>query len=131
MPIFISHGRGSLRLNVCEFDYLCPFLGFVSDELAECDRRHRHRFDAEGEKAPLQIGIADAGDNLSGSAAALAARCKNCLRGSFMVMPPGLSTFRSTISQIGHTSCAERCLLSEVKRTFWGVLFGYNERHNS
>jgi putative tryptophan/tyrosine transport system substrate-binding protein len=59
------HHAGSLRLNVCEFDYLCPFLGFVSDELAECDRRHRHRFDAEGEKAPLQIGIADAGDNLS------------------------------------------------------------------
>jgi hypothetical protein len=59
----IRHHAGSLRLNVCEFDYLCPFLGFVSDELAECDRRHRHRFDAEGEKAPLQIGIADAGDS--------------------------------------------------------------------
>src|SRR5262249_1825575 len=42
------HGvRGSVRLRPREFHHLCPLLGFVSDELAEFGRQHRHRLAAQ------------------------------------------------------------------------------------
>src|SRR5262245_31841671 len=58
------HGvRGSVRLRTREFHYLCPLLGFVSDELAEFGERHRHRHAAQISEPRLDRGIGEAGVN--------------------------------------------------------------------
>src|SRR5262249_58609803 len=58
------HGvRGSVRLRTREFHYLCPLLGFVSDELAEFGEGLRHRHAAQIGEPRLDRGIGEAGVN--------------------------------------------------------------------
>src|SRR6266545_8160371 len=52
---------GSVRLDACELHHLCPFLGFLGDELAELDRRHWHSFASQIGKARFHLGIGETG----------------------------------------------------------------------
>src|SRR5262249_45760525 len=56
---------GSLWLDARELDHLGPLLGFVSDELSEFGRRHRHRHAPKVGKPRLKLGVAEDGIDLS------------------------------------------------------------------
>src|SRR5215475_9879643 len=56
---------GSLWLDARELDHLGPLLGFVSDELSEFGRRHRHRHAPEVGKPRLKLGVGEDGIDLS------------------------------------------------------------------
>src|SRR5262245_24579798 len=54
---------GSLWLDARKLDHLGPLLGFVSDELSEFGRRHRHRHAPKVGEPRLDRGIGEAGVN--------------------------------------------------------------------
>src|SRR5262245_29660215 len=56
---------GSLRLDAGELDHLGPLLGFVSDELSEFGRRHRHRHAPKVGEPRLKLGVGEDGIDLS------------------------------------------------------------------
>src|SRR6516165_11407803 len=57
--------RGSVRPDARELDHLGPLLGFVSDELSEFGRRHRHRHAPKLGEPRLKLGVGEDGIDLS------------------------------------------------------------------
>ena|SRR5215471_896094 len=57
--------RRSLNLDAGELDHLGPLLGFVSDELSEFGRRHRHGHAPKVGEPRLKLGVGEDGVDLS------------------------------------------------------------------
>jgi hypothetical protein len=53
------------RLDVGSADHLAPLLGFIGDELSEVDRAHRHRHMAYLSHPRLDLGVDEAGVDLT------------------------------------------------------------------
>ena len=43
-----------LDLDACELDHLCPFFGFIRNQLAELSWSHNHRVGAQGREPSLK-----------------------------------------------------------------------------
>src|ERR1700704_2726476 len=101
--------RRSLRLDIGRPDHLAPFLGFVSNQLAEVGGRARKHRAAKVGKPRLQLGIgeprvdrlAELIDDIGGRADAISPRRLVAWHEAVMRRPPASSTIGNLMDALG------------------------------